>query len=1033
MAVIRQKTQMFNQPIGVVRASTGGEQIGQAISRFAGDIQKRTFEVAAEDAQQRGIDTAKAIEEKNLSTFNPETGKPEAFTAPKGMGRIASQAYQRVVDARFEESMQSELRNKAQEIALKFPYDADGYENVMSKYIESMHLNATGKYKEFVIESGSDFLAQTKTNIQAKAIAKVRADLSDSLVASLDQAEDAARSMAAAGLFIPPEGETVSDSDYSISSTTKKATDGVDSSLLKKGSERVTRTALQKSTALGGVDYVLTKTTTSVERNSIALALRQGDVKLAPKRLQKEVLNLLKYVNVTNVDSVVQHLGAARSQYDAVERDEIARQEAIAEAQAKRLILINNNSIDSYGQTAIVSARVGFDANDPSAVAGSVSALDNNIRMKRRVLENQFVSGMVTETTYNEDSRDLRRASLRPLLIEAAAEGNSSELAAAISSNDPADRANLTANQLAFVDAYRSSEFLYSPDDSTYVEGVLERTVNSAREEREKQTTYYNLMKNVEDVSNSASTGRADAAVVDKLANDINKNKDGAISATQALALEGKLYSGQAIGVFNRLGANLSSSDLNILSGYIKSNGNTTKGMTTGLAAIANQMFPYITDSSKEAISGRIGSAIVQANTYETKRSAMEKQQRNIQRVAMGNGNRSSAADQKIVDDILRANGINPLSPESETAETAEMFKVIMPTTVITSLKAIASGAEANGAEIALNHYARNRFGVSSAGRAVNHIGDAISSEDQAFLDDVIEIRNDTNESVLAIAQRLTFARQDPQSKEKMDFILNGETLNEFVLQTTDMWFESPDPILASKLQTTAEYLLRTGNSKEQTQVKLAKIIDSKYPKVQFVADASMPLGSLKRSDHGLEATFPNDEDREEFLRIVESELPEGYSLYGGKQPISRGFSSSVSEAIETTAVAMFGDVDKSKQVLLVPLGGSANPSYVAHYVNEQNELVPLIYTKAVRPDSEGSTVSSKKKRSQEILPMFDSDSLEEFRAARMARDETRSQDAIEIAEATARAWSEKTPERKPFTSTAPRANYGKPGSRSGF
>jgi hypothetical protein len=136
MAVIRQKTQMFNQRIGVVRASTGGEQVGQAISRFAGDIQKRTFEVAAEDAQQRGIDTAKAIEEKNLSTFNPETGKPEAFTAPKGMGRIASQAYQRVVDARFEESMQSELRNKAQEIALKFPYDADGYENVMSKYIE---------------------------------------------------------------------------------------------------------------------------------------------------------------------------------------------------------------------------------------------------------------------------------------------------------------------------------------------------------------------------------------------------------------------------------------------------------------------------------------------------------------------------------------------------------------------------------------------------------------------------------------------------------------------------------------------------------------------------------------------------------------------------------------------------------------------------------------------------------------------------------------------------------------------------------
>ena len=63
MAVIRQKTQMFNQPIGVVRASTGGEQVGQPISLFAGDILQRTFAVASEVAQQRGFDTAKAIEE----------------------------------------------------------------------------------------------------------------------------------------------------------------------------------------------------------------------------------------------------------------------------------------------------------------------------------------------------------------------------------------------------------------------------------------------------------------------------------------------------------------------------------------------------------------------------------------------------------------------------------------------------------------------------------------------------------------------------------------------------------------------------------------------------------------------------------------------------------------------------------------------------------------------------------------------------------------------------------------------------------
>jgi hypothetical protein len=159
MAVIRQRAQVFNQPIGVVRASSGGAQVGQAISRFADNITQMTYEVAAEEAQTRGIDAAKAVEEAGLRTFNPETGKPEAFEAPKGFGRIAAQSYQSVVDRRFEASMEDELRMKAQEIAQKYPYDANGYEKVMSDYLGAMSENAQGKYKTFIAENGGKFLA----------------------------------------------------------------------------------------------------------------------------------------------------------------------------------------------------------------------------------------------------------------------------------------------------------------------------------------------------------------------------------------------------------------------------------------------------------------------------------------------------------------------------------------------------------------------------------------------------------------------------------------------------------------------------------------------------------------------------------------------------------------------------------------------------------------------------------------------------------------------------------------------------------
>jgi len=85
MAVIRERTRVFNQPVGVVRADAGSADIGRAVSNVAATFQQIAFREAAEDAQKKGIEIAEAVEEKKLRTINPETGKPEAFKAPKGL------------------------------------------------------------------------------------------------------------------------------------------------------------------------------------------------------------------------------------------------------------------------------------------------------------------------------------------------------------------------------------------------------------------------------------------------------------------------------------------------------------------------------------------------------------------------------------------------------------------------------------------------------------------------------------------------------------------------------------------------------------------------------------------------------------------------------------------------------------------------------------------------------------------------------------------------------------------------------------
>ena len=48
------------------------------------------FQDAAREAEKRGIEAAKSVAESQLTTMNPETGKPEALKIPEGFGQIAA-------------------------------------------------------------------------------------------------------------------------------------------------------------------------------------------------------------------------------------------------------------------------------------------------------------------------------------------------------------------------------------------------------------------------------------------------------------------------------------------------------------------------------------------------------------------------------------------------------------------------------------------------------------------------------------------------------------------------------------------------------------------------------------------------------------------------------------------------------------------------------------------------------------------------------------------------------------------------------
>ena len=71
MAIIRQKRQYINQPIGVIRADLGGQQVSRAIGDMADSLIQGSFKALVEDAQTKGSEEALSVTSEKLRTINP--------------------------------------------------------------------------------------------------------------------------------------------------------------------------------------------------------------------------------------------------------------------------------------------------------------------------------------------------------------------------------------------------------------------------------------------------------------------------------------------------------------------------------------------------------------------------------------------------------------------------------------------------------------------------------------------------------------------------------------------------------------------------------------------------------------------------------------------------------------------------------------------------------------------------------------------------------------------------------------------------
>lgn len=973
MAIIRQQTRVFNKPIGVVRADAGGARVGEAIAGAADTMARIAFQDAAREAEKRGIELAKSVDQSQLTTINPETGKPEAFKVPEGFGQIAADSYQRVVDARFEDAVDMQLRVKAQEISLKYQYNADAYADVFKDYIADLSKNAGGQYGAFIESTGAKYLALTSLNIKERAMAKARADLADSTISSFENKKSQAYDLARTGKYLVtgPEGEASEASDFA-SKSVDVITKAVDSNLLKRGSDRVKNIEISTEIAKGAIEHIngLTingRPLSSSERNLVTLAVRTGNANIEglPKALQANIEAMLEYVSPENMNAVLGHQDSVASDYNAIEADQIAQAKATAKADGLMFEISADQTVDNLASSTMGSVYAAFGDDDtninrytaiPGSVANSSAEFDS---LNQTLLSN--VGSDYSPEKYKSDIKNAKEGILRPYLLSAAAMGNSENLRLALANptSDALNKLNDKQRQLV-VELNNSSFFELDSDTFEFVNSTLRGVRDREGEVKSQISQNIKIMDGFNLALEAASSGSLLEEDYTKLAASLRSNiKPDGFTLEQVSGYLSKLDKARASGFITEFASvypRMNSQTLNQLQQFVQLKG---EGAAENFPAGVQQFGKYILDAVSnpedlKSVSNEINSLeATYAAREEDERKARELAQE-VSRMSMGHGNMLDVKDRKSMDAMLDKMGIDlsefvTMSPKEQELALSFNRATAGEKSLIDPLSRLAAGLNVNNPESYIQMYARlsNDFAPGSSSDVVidrfgSGPGAPLSNVQKERLNDILSIYSVEGGNINEIALRIAENQREGKTAKEAFFTKSNEYSNvgEYLSTLKSI---GNNPTVIKEMIPVAEYLIGNGLQADEVHKRIDQLIDKNYEDSEHIVDPMSPSPMLNKSRFALTKTITDPDARQAFITKINSDLS-NVSIDGRKFYLG---------AVKVSPTGFETKVSKENRLYLRPDPTGATDRYYVYYV-DNNELKPLIYS----ADSKGNQVS---------------------------------------------------------------------------
>jgi hypothetical protein len=369
MAVIREQRQFGVSPVRVVRADTGGQLIGQAMAQAGETFSDIMFKRAAVQAEKAGKETALSVEAEKVVTFDPITQKPVAHTPPKPFGTIAAEAYQNVINQRFNQEIESDIKNRGTELALQFKDSANGselYNQAMQDYVDQLKQNAGGMYGEYISSVGGEY--RESTYLKLKQDEQDRARAESKRIIALQHADNVSNAIAMYSQM-GPEADAMMPASASID----EARAGVSS----YSEAAIRNKQIRQARAAGIVLFSINRSSDNNPSNA------QNDLRALAMGTQG-----LRYIKDPELKEVMSEFAGNESDWEQV-YGEISSEAANS---IERNIL--EDTVNAYGLEA-VSSFTGAGETASRITTGDIASIGSEV--ESLIAEKRYITNGITQ------------------------------------------------------------------------------------------------------------------------------------------------------------------------------------------------------------------------------------------------------------------------------------------------------------------------------------------------------------------------------------------------------------------------------------------------------------------------------------------------------------------------------------------------------------------------------------------------------------------------------------------------------------